>query len=238
MKFGDYLRLQREQKAWTQPEAAAKAEIEQSYLSKLETGKSYPSEEIFERLVDAYGIDMDDMSHAVAAGELDRLREIRDVRSVVLQRQKSAVIFVRGWLVTGLLFMMVGAACLALAQMPGTSVQQYFYRSTGVLLPGEQLDAFEIVDRRIRTDEYDSEERQRMIERKEAMTDRIDQVDLTTAQFRGDRFVEDVRGGKRLYLYFGDNEVDIPSPFRWFIVPALMLLVGSLGCFYISYRWQ
>jgi len=52
MKFGDYLRQKREDRGWTQPEAAAKARIEQSYLSKLETGRSYPSDDVFERLVE------------------------------------------------------------------------------------------------------------------------------------------------------------------------------------------
>lgn len=238
MKFGDYLRLQREQKGWTQPDAAARADIEQSYLSKLETGKSYPSEEIFERLVGAYGIDMDDLSHAVAADELDRLREIRDVRSVMLERQKSAITFVRGWLVAGLLSLTIGAACLALAQVPGTSVQQYYYRSPGVVLPGEQLDAFDIVEQRVRFDANHPEESQALIDRKEAMTDRVDQQDLTTAQFRGNSFVDEVDGGKRLYTFFGDKEMDIPSPFQWFMVPAFMLLFGSAGCFFISYRWK
>ncbi|MBO6796341.1 helix-turn-helix transcriptional regulator [Maricaulis sp.] len=51
MKFGDYLRQCREAKGWTQPEAARHADIEQSYLSKLETGRSYPSEDVYSRLV-------------------------------------------------------------------------------------------------------------------------------------------------------------------------------------------
>ena len=238
MKFGDYLRLQRDQKGWTQPEAAGKADIEQSYLSKLETGKSYPSEEIFARLVEAYGIDMSDMSDAVAADELDRLREIRDVRSVVLERQKSAITFMRGWLIAGLVFMMVGAGCFALAQIPDTSVQQYYYRSPGVVLPGEQLDVFDIVEQGVRFDPDNPKESQGIIDRKETMTERVDQDDLTTSRFRGDSFVEEVQGGNRVYTFYGDKEVQIPSPYRWFIVPALMLLVGSFGCFFVSYRWQ
>lgn len=36
MKFGEYLKNQRTELGWTQPDAAAKAGIEQSYLSKLE----------------------------------------------------------------------------------------------------------------------------------------------------------------------------------------------------------
>ncbi|MGE0743387.1 MAG: helix-turn-helix domain-containing protein, partial [Hyphomonadaceae bacterium] len=38
MKFGEDLKNRRTELGWTQPDAAAKASIEQSYLSKLETG--------------------------------------------------------------------------------------------------------------------------------------------------------------------------------------------------------
>ena len=126
MKFGDYLRLQREEKSWTQPEAAERAGIEQSYLSKLETGRSYPSEDTFERLVEVYGIDTGAMSDVIGSGELDRLREIREVRNVVLERQRSAVTFVRGWLIGGLLMLITGGACVALALVPGTDERLYY----------------------------------------------------------------------------------------------------------------
>ena len=75
MKFGDYLKERREEKAWTQPEAAARAGIEQSYLSKLETGKSYPSEEVYGRLVETFEIDTGDLSGRVDAADLDKLKE-------------------------------------------------------------------------------------------------------------------------------------------------------------------
>jgi transcriptional regulator with XRE-family HTH domain len=99
MKFGDYLRQKREEKNWTQPEASAAAGIEQSYLSKLETGKSWPSEDVFARLASAYGIDVDDMVRHVASSELSRLREIAAVRSAILEIQNGQRLFARaaGW---------------------------------------------------------------------------------------------------------------------------------------------
>ena len=57
MKFGEYLKNRRTELGWTQPDAASKAGIEQSYLSKLETGKSFPSEDVYQRLVGAFGLD-------------------------------------------------------------------------------------------------------------------------------------------------------------------------------------
>ena len=80
MEFGDYIKEKRDAIGWNQPEAALKASIEQSYLSKLETGKSYPSEEVFSRLVKAYGFDPVDMCKHVFSAELDKLRDIKQVR--------------------------------------------------------------------------------------------------------------------------------------------------------------
>jgi transcriptional regulator with XRE-family HTH domain len=65
MNFGAYLKSQRDARGWTQPMAAEKIGIEQSYLSKLETGKATPSEEMFERLVNAYDIDLDALALAL-----------------------------------------------------------------------------------------------------------------------------------------------------------------------------
>ncbi|WP_025897140.1 helix-turn-helix domain-containing protein [Kordiimonas gwangyangensis] len=115
MKFGDYLREKREKHGWTQPEAAARAQIEQSYLSKLETGKSYPSEDIFSRLVKTYDIDFEDMSRTVFAAELDKLREISAVRAMVLKRGQSEARFMRAWLVAGLVMIMLGGGMFGLA---------------------------------------------------------------------------------------------------------------------------
>lgn len=56
MNFSEYLKNRLAELGWTQPAAAANAGIEQSYLSKLETGRSVPSDEVYQRLVEAIGI--------------------------------------------------------------------------------------------------------------------------------------------------------------------------------------
>ena len=101
MKFGDYLRARREDKGWTQPEAAAKADIEQSYLSKLETGKSFPSQDVFERLAAAYGFDAETLAQSVDADSLKALREVGQVRAAVISLQSRSVRLARSWLAAG-----------------------------------------------------------------------------------------------------------------------------------------
>lgn len=71
MSFQVNLRTLRLARGLTQPALAEKAEIEQSYLSKLENGRSKPSEDVLARLAGA----LDTTSEALANGdELDSVR--------------------------------------------------------------------------------------------------------------------------------------------------------------------
>ena len=108
MKFGEYLRQRREDAKLTQPEAAAKAGIEQSYLSKLETGKSHPSDEVFSKLVEAYDIDVDQMIMSVDSVELRKLHEVAAVRSAVIAADERSRISPRRWLVAAVLLFSLG----------------------------------------------------------------------------------------------------------------------------------
>lgn len=59
MAIAENLKHWRQVRGMTQPELAEKAEIEQSYLSKLENGRSQASEGVRERLADALEIDVE-----------------------------------------------------------------------------------------------------------------------------------------------------------------------------------
>lgn len=240
MKFGDYLRQKREQKSWTQPEAAAKVDIEQSYLSKLETGKSYPSEDIFNRLVGAYQFDPADMSRQIFSEELDKLREIKEVRTVVLERQKSELKSVRGWLVAGLVFLMLGGASLGLSLLGTGDQMKYHYQSMGILKAGENLTAFDIVYTPYSNAPSTDPEYITFRAKQQEMTDRISQMDVYSTTNRGPSFVEniDTENGKRFYRFKDERFVRTVSELKWFIVPAIMFFLGSFGCFFISKRWK
>lgn len=233
MKFGDYLRQCREEKGWTQPEAAARADIEQSYLSKLETGRSYPSEEVYNRLIEAYGIDTADLAAKVSAAEIENLREVKQVRGAVIAREKRTLSIARGWMLAGLAFLMMGGASLGLAV---TAEDQeyvvYHYRSDGVLRMDESLDSFDIVRDRFALDQTEQRDVQ------SAMVARLDEVRLPRREFMGRSYVTEEEGGRRYFQLVEDEAVSIRSPLRWFLVPALAFLVGSFGAFFISFRWK
>lgn len=221
MKLGDYLRLVRERREWTQPTAASKVGIEQSYLSKLETGKSYPSEEIFEKLTSAYQIDIDNLTAQVSDEELEKLRTVRSVHSNVLGNHRRENLNSRNWLVAGLIALTLSGASFGAAFVPDQGDRKYQYRSQGLLLAGEQLSAFEAVNR---GDTVLSQE----------LLERLDQVDKVIDTYKGESFIEDTIEGRRFYQLYAQPESTKHSPIRFFIIPALALLFSAMGCFLIG----
>jgi transcriptional regulator with XRE-family HTH domain len=230
MKFGDFLRSKREQAGWTQPEAASRAGIEQSYLSKLETGRSFPSEDIYGRLSALYELDTDEMIGAVDSADLERMREVRAVRAAILEHSRSRLKASRGWLVAGSLSLVLAGAFLGTALVAhDLSHLEYTYRSDGVLAEDEPLDAFDAV--KWPEDPLYEAPNQRRAE----MTARLDPVDVVTDTLKGEYYIESVDGGRRVYEYTGSRE--IPSPLRWLMVPAVIFIFASAAFFILRVTW-
>jgi transcriptional regulator with XRE-family HTH domain len=85
MTLGKKLKKLRAEHNLSQPELAEKIGIEQSYLSKLENDKSVPSNEIFNNILQAFGLTLDQfVSEFTQGAELDRLKQIPDVQHYFL----------------------------------------------------------------------------------------------------------------------------------------------------------
>jgi len=227
MKFGDYIRQKREKAGWTQPEAAARGDIEQSYLSKLETGKSYPSEEVFQKLVQTFDLDVKALSDKITSDELNKLREISEVRTTILTRQKTEARFMRGWLLAGLVMLMIGGGALGLTNvLPDWEQMMFHYRSEGVIKSGESpmIYPFLAVGQQGKDDG--------------TLSERVDYDYVRTPDYRGDSFIEPVENGYRKYTLFNDTIESEPSPLRWLFAPGIMFILGGLGCFYVARRWR
>jgi len=228
MKFGDYLRQKREECGWTQPEAAAKAKIEQSYLSKLETGKSYPSEDIFERLVSAYDINTAEMASTIFSAELNKLREIKEVRTVVLSRQKNRSRFMRGWLVAGLVMLMLAGGTLGLTySIPNDPAYEYHYRSDGIILEGESPMIFQLMQAGVK-----DEVNRTLIGRLKYDFRILDNDN------HGKIFIVPVEGGFRRYERQNVKPKQGPSKASWHFSVGFMFIFGGLASFYIARRWS
>ena len=235
MQFGEYLRRRRADLGWTQPEAAARAGIEQSYLSKLETGKSIPSGDVYQRLVAAFGLETKAMVGILFPAELDRLREIDAVREVLLRQAREARSLSRRWLLAGLAMLILGGGLLGLSKIDGGATARHFtYQSSGVSLPGESLDVFAGLD-----DEPDpaAEDYADRVARRDALIERVDERFQSGPLFKGPAFIESVAGGKRVWRLVGTSDRRQPGRFRWAGAAGLALLLGACGCFFISWRW-
>ena len=216
MKFGEYLRDKRAERGWTQPEAASRAKIEQSYLPKLENGKSIPSGDIYHRLVDAYGIDAQEMVGVLFPGELDRLREIDALRDLLLKRSHEDIQTPRRILIAGLAALIIGGGFVGFSQLePARILTQYTYQSTGVIAANAPLDT-DIAPGATEDDE---------------------QTKFIT-QMRGPMFTEKVPGGKRVWNLVGSDVIEKPPPYRWALIPGIALIIGGLGCFFVAWRWR
>ncbi|MBL4595430.1 MAG: hypothetical protein JKX99_02515 [Robiginitomaculum sp.] len=80
------------------------------------------------------------MNAKLFPGEFDKLREIGEVRAVILREEQDKKKLIRAWLVTGI------CALLGLIQLAqDTTIAQFQYRSEGVVLTGESFAVFEII---------------------------------------------------------------------------------------------
>ncbi|WP_291842976.1 helix-turn-helix transcriptional regulator [Maricaulis sp.] len=236
MKFGDYLRQAREARHWTQPEAAARAGIEQSYLSKLEAGKSYPSDDVFERLVQAYDIDVKALVRHLDPAEAKALRDIQSLRTARLILHRAVQTMSRGWMLAGLACLLIGGASAGAALTASdTSHEEYIYLSRGVIAPGEAFDVFDRVDA---SPGENPEAAAALRAQQIALQDRIDEEVRIQRTLQGEGYFETVEGGRRYFRALDSQTVIERSPLRWFWVPGLMFLFGALGCFTISWRWK
>ncbi|MEM9839660.1 MAG: helix-turn-helix transcriptional regulator [Pseudomonadota bacterium] len=209
MRFGDYIKDIRQLNNWTQVEAAKQIGVEQSYLSKLEAGKSYPSEDVFSSLLAAYKIDMKAMQDSLFPAELDQLREMREVRTTILEGEKTTRDRTQRWLVGGIASLMIGGACLGAALLAKeTQITSYLYKAETIIPEGAEPD-----------EERPIEERFGSIQ-----------------DYRGVVYREPTEGGKLLWRFYGTSEETRASPLRWFMVPATMFLAGGIGCGFASVR--
>ncbi|MBL4790001.1 MAG: helix-turn-helix domain-containing protein [Kordiimonadaceae bacterium] len=230
MKFGDFLKVKRENVGWTQPDAAARAQIEQSYLSKLETGKRYPSDDVFQKLAKLYAIDVAALVQKLFASELDELREIRSVRTFILARQQRETTILRSWLLAGLFTLVVGSGLIVfqVSQDPTTDYV-FWYRSEGVTKPNERMEPSNSqlpAPADLVADKLSGQS-----------TFKVELSIFNVDQYRGWYFLKDVKGGTRLYQNVDSSRNVRSNRNKLLIALGAALIGGGLGCFHLCRRW-
>ncbi|MFC3123067.1 helix-turn-helix domain-containing protein [Agaribacter flavus] len=230
MKFGSFLKQQRESKEWRQPEAAENIGIEQSYLSKLENDKAIPSPEVFEKLIDAYHFTITDLGKTLNDSEFEKLKDIVAVKDFIITHKKQQEKSLRAWLVGGLLAIMLGSAMLTYGySIDGVEETHYLYESRGQLKENEPRYLYadfpnyhSFKHRLARNPEWKSS----------PLFARLDYQHQTTPQYHGPFY--DL--GDRRYHY--ENSTKITKKAHVLTKPlGAMFIVGSLAAFFISRRW-
>lgn len=238
MKFGEYLKIQRESAGWTQPEAASKIAIEQSYLSKLENDKAVPSTEIFDRLMQVYQFSIKQISEQVTSTELEKLKDIVMVREFIMTSKRADSTNRRKWLIAGLVMAMLGSLIFSAGVvMKDGFYVAYFYESKGLIKENEPLTLFiEMPGYRGFEAQMRSEpERIKLAEH--PLFSRLDYQQISWNYDRGAFYDADLDGGKR--RFYRTEEKIYPNPTPHFILVALgaMFIIGGCSCFYISRKW-
>ncbi len=225
MRFGDYIRDVRRRLNWTQPEAAREIGIEQSYLSKLESGKSYPSEEVFSSIVNRYSVDVSTLNQSLFPAELDRLRDITQVREFILRSEQRQTKRAQKLLIYGTTALALGGASLGAASLAEESEKVlYQYRSTGVAV--EASDGDQALDADLSANPMGSTN-----ERQQGNAEFI-----LLEDYRDVVFSEETPGGQQTWRLIGGTTRTVRSPLRWFVIPGAALVFCAIGLFFMSYR--
>jgi len=247
MKFGDYIRQKRENAGWTQPEAAAKIDIEQSYLSKLETGKSYPSEDIFQRLKNTYAIDMNELGQKVFSNELNKLREIGNIRTLMLKRYGKETKYLRGWLAAGLVSLMIGTGLVVYQTHQGHYTEwTYKYQSPGVIKAGESVRVYERLKEREELHDrlnmvVPSGETNSAVPEDtpgESYSERLDYHRIDLSENLGPVLIKTVEGGRRRYKLVNESFQEYSGRNDMLLALGVALLAGGFSSFFLSRRWR
>ncbi|MBA6234454.1 MULTISPECIES: helix-turn-helix domain-containing protein [unclassified Colwellia] len=196
MKLGDKIKQLRNDAELTQPELAEKAQIEQSYLSKLENEKGTPSFAVIEKIANAF-----DLTGMALIESLDisyvqeQLTHIPEIAVQAAEKSRLEEEKIKKWYLQGVLLIVFGIALYFIGTR-GIFISKnlYEYSSAGFIEVGEPLERYKTSLIGI-INENDEELDLRIKENRK----RLNEVQLKESFYRGDSFVESY-GEKRRYF--------------------------------------
>lgn len=150
MNFGEKLKKLRQQRELSQPDLAEAAQIEQSYLSKLENGRSLPSSDVLERLMSALNVSLENLLDDIDDEEARlKLSSIPQVGTYIQMTISSQLRRQRTWLFTSLMLIGIGSAVLfagaAALIFPDVNFQ-FEYTSTDLVPLGDNGQRFDSIE--------------------------------------------------------------------------------------------
>ncbi|WP_105199291.1 helix-turn-helix domain-containing protein [Pseudoalteromonas sp. T1lg10] len=199
MSLGTAIKNLRQQYQLSQPELAVKVGIEQSYLSKIENDKSTPSQDIFERLLSAFNLTLEQfMAQWGEDIDLGQLNQITQTKQY-LQQQQSAIQRRRAQIqIWAIALVALGCALFYCAHNALLFPErQIVYESQGVIKDSEPDDVFSRW-RHLIPDEQDHVE---VDKKRKEMSLRADKTYRYSFDMLGIKFEEQVDGGRRVFFH-------------------------------------
>ncbi|MCJ8321542.1 MAG: helix-turn-helix domain-containing protein [Colwellia sp.] len=222
MTLGQKLKNLRLAKEFSQPELAEAVGIEQSYLSKLENDKSFPSDDVFKLLLQALEIELEkfleDFDSSTIQTQLSKLTLISGYQK---QQNKNSASFMMRWLLISSVMVILGGTALVAGKQnwifEPKATTTYKYESKGIINDDEALRLFE--DFNSRRSENDH------------LLTRLDFQVLIFDQPNGNYFVKQVDGGRRFFVNKGatSHHLHITANNWLMLIGLLSLLAGCIG---------
>jgi transcriptional regulator with XRE-family HTH domain len=228
MTLGEQLKKLRNEKALSQPDLANIAGIEQSYLSKLENDKSMPSNDIFRKLLSAFGLSLPEFLAAFDNNYAEtQLRQIPDIEHWLKQQQQSKMLNQRRYLyicsaliVFAITLFYTGQSKILVPEM------QFQYYSEGIVIAGEPKNVFDDWQRLM---PQGLEGRNVYLKKKIEMTQRKDELYFLSEKFIGQNYVVTLSEGIRAYSFTGEKKIVQPMNAWLRISGVFFFIMGIMG---------
>lgn len=230
MNFGDKIKLLRNEKGLTQPKLADKIGIEQSYLSKLENGKSFPSADNFDLILQAFQTDTEALLKGVDPTQIfKQLRQIPEVSRYLDKYHRQQKTQRKRWLVVSALFFILGFTSFLAGRLALVFPETFYnYYSEGIVLEGESLEIFFRWDETIRRQRNNSAGNE-MEDLRLKMEQRRAEDFLLLTNYRGNSFNVPVAGGSRTYSLKSSENSERDENRLLVLIGVLFLALGIGG---------
>jgi len=230
MTIGQLIKSYRLKQNLSQPELSEKANIEQSYLSKLENDKSIPSNEIFASLLAALDIEVNKfVSLQDYQQNRQQFDQLDSVKQHFEQQQRNNQVAQRSFLYACMLAFSLGVAIFYSGWQASIFQEAvYIYNSSGIVKDGEPIDLFnKPVSDMVDNSEPGASTKYRKL------TFQLNQRRLekyeTQPEFIGQSYIEESTEGRRYFTY--DSERAIPRTINGVLqfIGILLIVLGLAG---------
>jgi transcriptional regulator with XRE-family HTH domain len=234
MTLGDIIKNLRIEKGLSQPEFSELAQIEQSYLSKLENNKSTPSADMFDRLLNAFNLTTEEFASLFDKDDLYPLQTIPQIKQQLAKQSTKQFNKQRRhlYISCGLIVMAVTLFYTGFSkQLFNETVYQY--TSNGLVESNEPDDIFHSWSNLISA--TGPEHRTQLRATKMEMIQRKNLKHLMLSEFSGDTFVKQ-EGDKRRFYRFTTDFIKPRLINTWLQIIAVVLFGSGIMGFVIERR--